>query len=309
MVPKHPPFRREGFVPERHRNDDIHAVHDSRTLAYDAVRLANGTDVIITGPEPRNFGPMLRDGPRVDGEPARRLRRRLKGECERVRPPVPEGAKLGMRFAGREAELPVRASETEAFRGRRVVATMSSNNDLEWISAWARYHARARGADAVALHDSNSDDYGLDELEDALASTPGIAVCRVIGTPFPHGGGLTFGGETVWFGALQKSILNISRRDMGAAARAVLNRDIDELVISKTGRSVFDAARSTWRRAVRIRGSYVFPESPDMTPLPQYDHTRGADPNMPCSSKWCARPAGFFARVEGWSDIHQFGGE
>ncbi len=309
VVPEHLPFRRDSFVPERHRNERFHALHDSRTLAYDAVRMASGKEVLITSPRLLNFWPLLRDGLRVDGKPARGMKRQMMGQCEQVRLPAPEGADLGIRLDGWEEELPVRASETEAFRGRRVVTTISRDNDLEWIATWARYHARAHGADAVVLYDNSSGNYGLDEVEDALASIPEIAVSRVVGTPYLFGGAMVVDGDRYWLIALHNSILNITRRDMGAAAYAVLNCDIDELVISKSGRSVFDAARTALRRAVTIRGSYVFPDTPDLVPLPQYEHTLRSNPNRPCPQKWCARPAGFFCRVDGWGNLHEFGGD
>ncbi len=309
VIPEHLPFRRDSPVPERYRDDYFHTQHDSHTLAYDAVRLSNGTDVLITCPELENFWPLLRDGLRVNGVPARGLKRQLVGQCEHVRLRAPNGSALSVRLDDWEAELPVRASESDAFRGRKVIATLSRNNDLEWISAWARYHARAHGADAVVLYDNNSDSYGLNEVADALDSVKELSVVRVIGTPYLFGDGVNAGGKAYWMYPLQNSILNITRLDMGAASEAVLNCDIDELVISKTGSSVFDAARSALRRGVKIRGSYVFPDIPDPIPMPQYEHIRRADPNRACQNKWCARPAGLFSRVDGWTNYHEYGGD
>ncbi len=309
VAPEQLAHRRDWSASEPTPNGGIKLPPDDRTIAYDAVRIANGT-VLLTCPPLYNFWPLLRDGLRVDGKRPRGLERHRIGKCEQLRLRAPEGAQVTLRLDDHELELPVRPSEAPAFHGRRLLKTLSRNNDLDWISAWARFHVRAHGADAVVFYDNVSDRYNLDDIAATLAGVKGLDVIRVVGSPFTYGGeGDQPNGHRIWIGSLQHAMLNLTRVDMGAGSQAVLNCDIDELVIPTTGQSVFDAARRALRGGIIISGSWVYPAARDATERGQQNHYWRAVPDRPCPAKWCARPSSIFCRLDGWQEIHTYGGK
>ncbi len=313
VIPEHLPFRRESTIPERYRDERFHLLHEDRVVVYDAVRSADGQGLILTCPPLYNLWPALRDGLRVDGKRPSGLRRHriFRGgnqQSDQIILRAPEGAGITMLIGDHELVLPVRASETDAFRGRRLLMTISRNNDLDWITEWVRFHVRAHGADAVVLYDNNSDHYRPDDIVASLASVEGLAVARVVETPFAYGGDLEMPNRRNFAFRLQTAIFNLTRRDIAAEARAVLNCDIDELVIPKTQQSVFDAACRAALGGITIGGIWVFPATLDAAPCAQHHHVWRPAADWRSAPKWCARPSGIFSRLDGWNGPHAFGG-
>ncbi len=314
LMPEHLPIRRESLIPEKYLGERLHLLHEDRLVVYDAVRSADGTGLILTCPPLNNLWPALRDGLRVEGKRPRRTRRHriFQGgtqQSELIRLRAPEGTRITLRLGGRELVLPVRDSETAAFHGRRLLMTVSRNNDLDWIAAWARFHVRAHGADAIVLYDNASDRYDPDEIVKSLSGIEGLDVVRVVGAPYKYGCDVDLPNRRIYAFPLQNAIFNLTRLDMGAKVQAVLNCDVDELVIPTAGQNVFDEARSALRGGIAIGGSWVYPATPDSAPCAQHHHIWRATPDKTCPPKWCARPAGIFCRLDGWNGPHAFGGK
>lgn len=306
-IPEDVPLRRDSTVPERFRDDTFGRLHDDRTVIYDAVRLSRRA-VVLTCPQLNNLWPVLRDGLRVDGRPVRRLRRTSIGRIDQLRLAVPHAARLGLRLGDVEVDVPIRKAQGNAFRGRNLLFCISRNNDPAWIAGWARFHARTHGADAVIVFDNASDRYGRDAVLAALAEVSELAVARVIGAPFRYGGIMERDGRKFRVKHLQTAIINITRIDMGARARAVLSCDIDEMVLRRSDKTVFDAARATLRGGIQLKGQWVFPETPDHAPCAQHEHQWWPEPVRQCQFKWCAVARHPFSRLGGW-DVHSFGGD
>jgi hypothetical protein len=160
---------------------------------------------------------------------------------------------------GRTGELhvPVSPNESEIFRDRRVIFTMSKDNPIEWILDWVRFNRDIHGADAVLIYDNGSSAYDSATLSAALRSVRGIRCSVVMEWPFKYGPQ----GANSWdhwdSDFCQLGAWEHARWRFLQNARSAMNSDIDELVLSKSGKSVFEAAEQSWTGLVRYRGRWI----------------------------------------------------
>ncbi|WP_138467342.1 hypothetical protein [Poseidonocella sp. HB161398] len=286
---------RDPVWPEARQPAGYAGAYDAASLVYDAGLLPGGQGVVLSCPRLFNLWPLLRAA--LPGRP----RRRIFASSEAVRIPG-SGAPLRLRIGGAERELPVRPDTSGAFAGRNVLLTMSRDNDPGWIDDWVRFHASVHGADAVMLFDNGSTRYDPAALGAHLAELPGIRAVAVFEAPFPYGPQLPrWQGQVSHF--LQGACLNLARQTVLARARAVLNLDVDEMLRSRSGASVFDAAAARPLGAVKLGGEWVHPPAGAPWPAPQRAHACRALPPAPCHLKWCATPGGLLSRG-GW-EVHK----
>lgn len=185
--------------------------------------------------------------------------------------------------------------------------TLSKDNDPVWVLDWARFHVVNHGADAVLLYDNGSARHDPGELLEMLrGALPGFPV-DVVSWPFRYGpGGVS--STTGWdsdfcqYGAFQDARF----RFLGQAA-SVLNTDVDELVVSASGRSVFEAAEQNAAGCVAFPGDWIA-----AAPGHQSDGTsprhgdfvyRDTAQRGRCPLKWCVVPT-LVALEYNWSTQH-----
>lgn len=306
VLPQTSRHRRKHLLPPDRRDAAYLAGYDRRTLFYDCVRREQG-DVLFTAPKFLNLWPVFRDALRVDGAPARGLRRHRLPKADIAILPDP-AERLALALDGAEYPLAPRPSLAARFAGLNAVVTMNRNNRLDWIVDWLRFHVSAQGLTGAVIHDNGSTDYDLDALAARVEGIAGLQAVAVISAPYPYGVGIHRKHSRVSPKFLQSAMLNLARLETLSRARAVLNADIDELVVSTGERTVFDAAVARRQVPVKIGGHYVFPGDalgPDG--IAQAAHVyREADP-QPANRKWCIAPAAWINRF-GWS-VHRLGGE
>ncbi len=176
-----------------------------------------------------------------------------------------------------------------ALDGCNVLMTLSKDNHPDWIEDWGRFHIAHHGADAVLFVDNGSDTYGLDQIRPALERA-GFETIVVLRTPLPYGPrGLPPFVNAELF--LQTGMLNVLQFRFLQGARAVLNCDVDELVMTP-GRSVFDAARDSRFGFVSFPGRWVHP-APEVEGWSWHArHNHRDEPVKTCPPKWCVVPAG-----------------
>jgi len=185
------------------------------------------------------------------------------------------------------------------FRQRRVVLTLSRDNELQWIKDWTHFFVRKHGADAVLLYDNASTKYESDEIREVINSVPGLAVGVVVDWPFRYG--IQDHSYPEWSDFCQYGVLEHARHRFLAGARAVVNADIDEFPITKRGESLFDIALRSGTGYLKYGGQWV--ENASLSPeaelaarrhkhysyslrSPLYDHTRNI-----WTHKWTVIPA------------------
>ena len=290
---------------------------DWRTVFYDVFRV--GREIVFQGPPLLNLEPaLLRDAwfePRLSGWfPAGRITHRHR--CDEVRVRGREDALTLDGALGRH-RVTVQPDESHRFAGRRVLHTLSKDNDIRWIAEWTRFHASEHGADGLLLYDNASTAYDLGELRARLVEAcPDVAV-TVVGWPFPYGpqGGLAGavgGRETPWDSDFcQTGSLQHARVRFLSAARSVLNADVDELVVSAIGESIFAATERARGGFLKFEGCWISTASP--SPRPGGDCGPGdflyrdARETETCPPKWCLVPDERRQRRTTWSVHNLFG--
>lgn len=265
-------LRREAPRPLHDRQSGYEALFDHDTLFYDVFR--SGEEVICLGPPLLNCEDALQGAefriegsdrplasayrpPRLDRQPTCRFH--LSG------PGLLEAPKIVLSAVGRSLLIRPRSSGREAFVGRRVVTTVSKDNPLDWIKDWARFNVRVHHADAFIIYDNGSTLYGCDDIRDALADLDGLERLLVIPWHYPYGprAGPARVQDSFY---CHPGALDHVRRRYCPAARAVLNTDVDELVVGAPGESVFDAAERSGRAVYSFRGVWVEKTGDDGSP-------------------------------------------
>lgn len=305
------PWRRESPRPEALRNAAYAQGFDWWTLLYDVYRVER--HVVMQGPPLLNlFEPLRASGPlRGAFRPilprARHVSRNKRGEiwlrsdADRLVLSGPLGA----------FDLQVQPNLSHLFAGRRVLLTLSRNNAPRWIEDWIRFYAAEHGADAVLLYDNASTAYSGADLQARLrAAFPELPIV-VVDWPFPYGpqggaAGAVNGVEAPWDSDFcQTGSLQHARFRFLLQARSVLNVDIDELVLSDRGRSIFAATEAAQGGFIKFPGHWISAATRHaVTP----ENCRHADFTLidrqvtqGCPPKWCIVPGLRHAHRHSWS--------
>jgi len=306
VLPQDSPYRRAHLLPEAKQTPSYLDRYDRLTLYYDCVRREGRDEILFIAPRFMNLWPLFRDGLRRDGKPVVGLRRRTYPKYEAVFLRGAQG-RLSLDLDGASHPITPRAPLAARFAGLNAVMTMNQNNRIEWIVDWIRFHVRAHGLQAAIIHDNGSTDYDLADLARSIAEIPGIVDSAVMSAPYPYGVNLPQGSGRIIPKFLQSAMMNLARLETLSRARAVLNADIDELIVSRSGQSVFDVAAQRHFTPVKIAGQYAFPDAVPTGGIGQTAHVYRAVPPRRAKRKWCATPSGGFSRL-GWY-VHQTGGE
>lgn len=295
-LPEGAPERRD--LPSRVKvlSEDFWQAYDSTTLAYDVQYDPADGRLRLYCPKRLNLAHLIAAGVspgRLRWAGARHL------DVGQMRWHDTQGeVRLG------EAALTPSVVDRATFRGRNVLISMSRNNDLAWIADWAGWHVRMHGADAVVLSDNNSADYAPEDVAEALAQVEGLRVVRVVRVPHRYGpldAHCTRRSDACF---LQACLLSALRDRYLRSARAVLACDIDELVVSDSGQSVFDAAGG-WLGYLTFAGEWRYPAQTDARPRHD-DHIMVRPGDAPCATKYCVRPNSPLGRRP--MQLHQLAG-
>ncbi len=316
-IPPESGMRRESPRPAHLRNTSYAEQFDWDTLFYDCYRV--GADIVLQGPPLLNLAAPVLGAPRLRGRfgPLFKRTRRI----ERV-----NASELWLRDAAERLtldtalgslEIVVQPSETARFAGRRVLHTLSKDNEVRWIVDWIRYHERIHGADAVLFYDNGSSRYTVSELAAELTAAFPAMVIVVVAWPFkygPQGGmaGAVNGQEAPWdsdycqAGSLQHARLRFLR-----LARSVLNADIDELVVGPA--PIFAATEVSPGGFIRFPGQWVtgttpYPVAPAVCRHADFVH-RDLRETAGCPPKWCVVPSACDDRRHSWSVHNLFGAQ
>ncbi len=310
-VPRECAILRESPRPLAQRNADYAGQFDWDTLFYDVYRV--GRHVVLQGPPFFNLLDHLRADPG--------LTRAFRGLFPRARHiGIRKRGEIWLRSAAENLTLDgalgrhtlaVQPEGTGLFAGRRVVTTLSKDNDPKWIADWLRFYERVHGADALLLYDNASNAYDARDLEAALRAQFPQVLIHVVSWPFAYGpsGGLAGavdGIETPWDSDFcQTGMLQHARFRFLGKARSVLNVDIDELVLSDRGRSIFEATEKRRSGFVKFPGFWISATTPTDLPPAGARHAdfrwrEREDPTI-CPPKWCLVPARASRSRHSWS--------
>jgi hypothetical protein len=247
------------------RPPNYERLFDFDTLFYDVFRSRDPRQVICLGPPLLNCEAALSTASFRASESDGAVRWEYRPPTSQFQPScqfrlsgpgIDAADRLVLEIGGREVEIPIRPSGHSRFAGRRVITTLSKDNPLDWIRDWAAFNAKVHGADAVLIYDNGSVAYDVAELSDLLQSVSGVEQTLVVPWRFPYGPGPGLRNIQDSF-YCQPGALDHARRRYCAAARAVLNTDIDELVVLRSGASLFERAEASSKAAIVFAGHWV----------------------------------------------------
>ena len=259
ILPSDSGFCREPDRPERYRPSDFEAKFDAQTIFYDCFRLRDAQAMLI-GPPLLKFKGVLdsltiRSLP--SGSECRFTVRHQFRQCRIIADVRQSDSSLYLHCAAGEAIMAVRPDDCETFRGRRVIFTLSKDNHPQWVCDWMRFYRDVHGADGVLLYDNGSTSQPVEPLLGAMRRVRGFKSVCVVSWPYKYGP-QGFDGWHWDSNFCQDGALEDARWRYLATADAVLNTDIDELVVSDH-RDVFEAALRSNRAYVRFQGRWAVP--------------------------------------------------
>lgn len=289
---------------------------DWRTLFYDVYRV--GTDIVFQGPPLFNLLPLLQDSSPFRGQ-FRRLFPKAKhiGHGKRGEVWLRSAAdRLTIDGPLGHHAITVQPNMSDMFAGRRVITTLSKNNDIRWIRDWIQFYAAEHGADGVLFYDNNSTIYDAAELNRELqAAFPSLAV-MVVGWNFPYGPGGTDpddeGRDLPWDSDYcQVGSLQHARFRFLTTAKSALNVDIDEMVVGRDGGSIFAAAEASESGLIKFEGHWIC--SATRAPIVWEDRRHAdfvlqdAELAQTCTAKWCVTPDLRVRHKQTWGVHNMFG--
>lgn len=280
---------------------------EDRALVYDCFWHADGARILLVGPPPMNLMKEVRQATYLALPSGTPLRARIHPSLSTMITELagaPEGtAAVRMEVGGQAFELAVGPSHAAELEGRRVLFTMSRDNELGWIAEWARWHRRLHGADAIVFFDNGSTRYGVGEIEETLLGVDGID--RVAVLSWPHRYGMTDPALSVnpfYILFLQVSSMGVALRRFAARAYGLLNCDVDELAGTPEDTTIFEMCKRSRHGLVVMRGRYIEAEADDGAPADgrthrHYSHYH-ADPRRALSrpAKWALDPTRAWVR-------------
>lgn len=284
VSPRPPDLRQAGY--ER--------LFDDRTLFYDSIR--NHEGITLVGPPLLNLEDTLSqatfnhgNGP-MDAVNVLHLDRTTVVE---LKSSLPGLETLSLRSPQINISTPVMPNYSDIFSSRHVLITKSKNNDLRWISDWVKFHVDTQGIDAVLLYDNGSNAYGPEDVLEAIA-IPGIETAIVVDWPFkfgPQGGnwdgmrGMPWDSDFCEYG-----IMEHARRKFLNQAEGVLNADIDELVITEGGSTVFETLNEIGAGAISYTGRWIESVNQSGSGDSYADYFHYDERRSPTTAKWAIAP-------------------
>lgn len=291
---------RDRTRPADNRDTSYDHKYDFRTLFYDAI--PDDNRLILPGPPLLNLTPLLQNGQiTLDGVEPETVHTEEKERAQSTILKFPHKIHEGATFTLRhESITPIQSviddSYNEYFSGFNVLMTMQKDEELEWITDWARFYARIHDVNAILLFDNGSRKYSLEQLREALTTVTEIHRIAIVKWPFPYGpqGGKWDGRQASWDSDFcQIGAFQTARHKFLHMSNGVINADIDELVIPLNQTTLFDALADSKNGMVGYGGHWI--ENSKIgnggMQLPRFwDHFLTRDRDDPCASKWTGRP-------------------
>jgi hypothetical protein len=285
-------------APSRKRPEKFWQQFEEFCLFYDCFWTHDRTSVLLVAPPPRNLEKHYRAA-RYIARPSGQV---LDSRFFIVRSTMAiqltgapdDTSSISIEFAGSQHTVSVQDNLADAFADARVLTTMNKNNDLAWIRQWVDWHARLHGTDTIVMIDNGSTAYSTSQLEDAIASVPGIEKISIISWPYrygPHDPAVVF--HRYWANFLQVSSFNMLFRRLFPRAHSVINCDIDELVGTEDGISAHEAAIKSPLGLVTLKGTWVEPVTSGTDAADDHLAFRFRDKNplkAICANKWVLDP-------------------
>lgn len=291
------------------RSETYEEAFDFATVVCDCFWDASNRNIILVGPPLLNLSGELQLSVAAlpSGEPCRFDHHELDRLSRIVVRPPPGTTGLSIRSTVGEAIVAPQPSLAHVFAGKRVLLTLSRNNELIWIKDWVQFYRAHHGCEGVLLYDNNSDRYGLADLAEELQATFADIEFLVVNWPFTYGpfDGRSFPGYDAWDSIYCQTVMfEHARQRVLPLARSVLNVDIDELVLTADRTSIFDIVERSLTGHVVFTGAWVehhrkrLVSDPNRPPRHKDYYFIRADEEDTTEAKWAVVPQRAPAHVQ-----------
>lgn len=311
-IPRSTGLRRDPPRALENRQADYEDKFDFNTLIFDAIYLPDTRSVILICPPAMNLESVWKAARFIDSRNQGqtfpfelvKLDRLLEVIVSDVDPTSKES--ISLEIAGQPIPLPIADDQSNIFSERKVLFTVSRDNDLGWITDWAEYHAKVHGIDGVLLFDNGSTSYSCAELSAALSMVSELKAIQVV--DWRALWGPTAGPSGLWdsnFG--QHGAFEVARWRFLREASLVVNADIDELLLPLSDKDLKSACEASQFGAIHFVSRWVVGISgvtPAHTKTGHRDFTHLLPPGDPrARQKWaiCPRRA---ANIMQWRTHH-----
>ncbi len=270
VLPAASAMRREPPRPKSERQPGFEDEFDFLSIFYDAFLWKDGAEVRLIGPKMLNLTPFVEAAHiSVSGDESRTplpFRYHEKRKVAYVDVVLPEGerASRGLRIDLGELgafELKVQPSGLPVFKDKRVAFTLFKYEPDHWLRDWAYFNAVYHGAEAFLVYHNDCPNRTSAQIAHALEGLPGVELVVVANWPYPYGP--SDGGTGKWDSNFcQVGMLEQMRWRFLQDARSVLHSDIDELIVTNNGSSVFEMAEQAVEQYVQFPGQWVSGDGP-----------------------------------------------
>lgn len=272
---------------------------DETTLFYGGFYSFDGRHIILVGPPPSGFYKALSSARFIyKGRTLRFKIRKLKQALEiwvripKDMKPNPMGDEIQLEMNGRTSSLIIGQNNAPRFKGRRVLSSLCKDTPVAWIIDWLQFHITNHGVDALILFENSDTPEHAEKIHQAIEALNLDIVLDVVHVPFKFGPPLVYD-----YMYLQISLLQYLRWHSLPQAEAVLCCDIDELIITEKGCSVFDSLKNSFFGYYLIAGVWIEPvldeKSTPPKKLEDLRHTfftKTTNPYISATRKWIAKP-------------------
>lgn len=272
VLPTHANIRRLAPTPPEDQAANYYQLYDNMTVWCDVI--SNEQGIVAVGPPLMNLSDCFLEASYFADHQFLTAQPTIShlDRAHRVDVPI-EGpvARLRVEYADRlDDEILTSPAMHALFRDRRVLIGMQRNNPNGWLVEWAEFFVRENGVDALILYDLMSYGPPIEDFLPELAGVPGLDVIVIVKWPYKYGvqparAGVPwdsdYGQYVAWEHARQRFIKE---------AFAVTIADVDELFLSRDGRSIFDHAAESQTGVVRFEERMILPA---VTRTPRSDTT------------------------------------
>lgn len=233
--------------------------YDFFAIIYDAFWSEDGSEIVLITPPPSNLEQEVFQGEYREvpsGKPVEPLRHQT-GPIHIIRIPVSPGTQaIELRFSKGTYYISPQPNLCERLKGERLIVTISKNNALHWVRDWIYFHVKMHGCTGVIFYDNASDRYSKYDLRAALEPIPGLKYAILIDMPYPYGvNNGPFGVNDSRF--LTRGILEHAKYRFARRAASLMHTDVDELVVTPTRESIFEATERSKTGYVSFEGIWV----------------------------------------------------
>ena len=244
------------------RHEDYEDNFDFTTIFYDCFWDYTGEAIILIGPPLANLETELDLA--IIACPSmvecKVILRRVFLGCHVVAKPPIGTTGLIIRTGSSEAFIAPQPNLCYLFRNHRTIMTLSRNNELVWIRDWVQFNRNYHGCNGVLIYDNNSDRYCINDIYEYLQPFGDVMQIVVLAWPFKYG--VSDWRLPVSYGLAdsqycQAGMLEHARHRFLTHAGSVLNTDIDELVITEGGSSIFELVENSTTGLLVLDGVWV----------------------------------------------------